>query len=565
MIIDKCHATKNPDSKISPTFKRLVKSFNWIDSFRALHPREVQFSRYYSSNRGEGASRIDRCYHYGDIKAIKASYHPLAFSDHHAHIVTIQLPDPFSRLICPRSPPSFRIKAEVVQDESFQKDLVKSMASWQAVRSFGLEVLPWWELLVKPGVKRLAQSRAREMNKEKKEELNLLRLRQGYLGRKLSLGENWRLGELKAVHANIESWYERESNKIKFQSQVQEHQKDEKTRIYHHELHRKRIKRTSILRLETGDEILEGHQDCANYLEQTVTDLLQEPATLDSKSQDLLLAEIEPVFNDKDNELLMKTPTKEEVFETLAASNLHSAPGTDGLTSYFYKNCFDIIGGPLTEVVQAVFAGGKPTISQRTSKMVFGSKPKKANSKKPGDKRRISLLNCDFKTISGIESNRLKKTATRTLSPLQLVAGDDRRIHHGINLARDAIQAASTLTRQECGIADTDYHAAFDFLVMSWVFLVLERKGLSLQVIERLKNLYRDNYSVIVVNNINGKCIKNNRLSLRKGDIPSMFFLPLELILSYLIWKRDSKELEFAVYQYQVQMKQAPVLPPYPA
>ena len=70
--------------------------------------------------------------------------------------------------------------------------------------------------------------------------------------------------------------------------------------------------------------------------------------------------------------------------------------------------------------------------------MIFGPKPKKASSHKPKDKRRISLLNTDFKTMSGLKSRRFKKTATRTLSPYQLVAGDDRRIHHGINFARDA-------------------------------------------------------------------------------------------------------------------------------
>ena len=156
--------------------------------------------------------------------------------------------------------------------------------------------------------------------------------------------------------------------------------------------------------------------------------------------------------------------------------------------------------------------------------MVFGSKPKKASSLKPGDKRRISLLNCDFKTISGIYSSRLKKTATRTLSPYQLVAGDDRRIHHGINLARDAIQAASKLTRTVCGIADTDYRAAFDYLVMSWVFMVLRKKGVRESVISKLKNLYEDNISIVVVNNIEGKWVPNKRLSLRQGDIPSMFF-----------------------------------------
>ena len=49
MIIDKCDATKNPETKMSPTFKRLVRSFNWVDSFRVLHPSDIQFSRYYKS------------------------------------------------------------------------------------------------------------------------------------------------------------------------------------------------------------------------------------------------------------------------------------------------------------------------------------------------------------------------------------------------------------------------------------------------------------------------------------------------------------------------------------
>ena len=79
------------------------------------------------------------------------------------------------------------------------------------------------------------------------------------------------------------------------------------------------------------------------------------------------------------------------------------------------------------------------------------------------------------------------------IATYQLVAGDDRRIHHGINLARDAIQAAGKSSKIGCGIADTDYQAAFDFLVMTWVFLVLRKKGLAESVINRLQNLYQDN------------------------------------------------------------------------
>ena len=37
-------------------------------------------------------------------------------------------------------------------------------------------------------------------------------------------------------------------------------------------------------------------------------------------------------------------------------------------------------------------------------------------------------------------------------------------------------------------------------------------------IIERYKNLYSDNMSIIVVNNIQGVYKKNTRLSIREGD-----------------------------------------------
>ena len=174
------------------------------DSFRSIHPSAVQFSRYYGNTRGEGASRIDRCYHYGDITIRSATYLPLAFSDHHAHVVEVVLPNPFARLVCPKGSYSFRIKAEVVNDGEFQERLKEAMEGWQRVRSFGLDVLVWWENIVKPGVKKLAQHRSRELTRAMREELNLLRLRQCYLNRKLILGESWRLIELKSIHIQIE-------------------------------------------------------------------------------------------------------------------------------------------------------------------------------------------------------------------------------------------------------------------------------------------------------------------------------------------------------------------------
>ena len=90
------------------------------------------------------------------------------------------------------------------------------------------------------------------------------------------------------------------------------------------------------------------------------------------------------------------------------------------------------------------------------------------NSSDPKHKRRISLLNSDFKIITGIDNSRFRKGANHTLNPNQLSAGDDRRIHHGICNARDTIHVANSKS-QGAGILDNDYMAAFDLMVLTWV------------------------------------------------------------------------------------------------
>ena len=157
----------------------------------------------------------------------------------------------------------------------------------------------------------------------------------------------------------------------------------------------------------------------------------------------------------------------------------------------------------LTDVIQEIHKGQSPTLSQRTSLMVFAAKPKKPHSLNPNDKRRISLLNADFKILTGIEANRLKKLATHTLSPCQLSSGDDRHIHHGINKARDAIAAVS-ISGQGCGILDNYYKAAFDYMVLLWVFKVLAAKGLEMSVINRLENIYKNSITIVVIVSLAG-------------------------------------------------------------
>ena len=74
------------------------------------------------------------------------------------------------------------------------------------------------------------------------------------------------------------------------------------------------------------------------------------------------------------------------------------------------------------------------------------------------------------------------------------------------------------------------------FMVLTWAIKVLEKKGMDKEACSRLLNLYLDNYAVVVVNNIKGRSIKNQRLSIKQGDKVSMeiFTFGIDPVLAYL-------------------------------
>ena len=538
-IIDKCDATNNPEAKYSPCLMRLVKAFKWTDSFRLIHQNKRSFSRYYESKGTVGASRLDRQYQWGDLSILSADYSSIAFSDHLAHIVQIKVPVSLARLLGPKSRPIFKIKEDVAYDKLFQDTVRISMGEWEHVRKQGLPIFQWWEWIVKPGIRKIAMNRSKQINTERRSQLNLLLLRQSYLVRKLQLShqDQWTkwLPEISVIHCQINDWYKEASNKIKNQARVQEFQESESTRIYHHEIHQKQLKKSSILKLQTENELLVGHDLCAGHLENLVEDLLSSPPNLNISAQQILLNELHGDVTEDENFMLNKLPTKEEVLSVIKSSNIHAAPGNDGITMLVYKTCWDFLGDALTDLAVAMHNAEPLPISMRTSMMVFGSKPKKAQSILPKDKRRISLLNCDFKLLEGIQAKRFRKLGNRLLSPVQYVAGKDRKIHHGIARARDAICAAMK-AKLGCGLADLDFVAAFDWLVLSWVWKVLIKLGVQPLCIRRLQNLYADSLSIVVVNNKLGKTITDKRGSLRQGGLASMewFAFGIDPLLRYL-------------------------------
>ena len=154
--------------------------------------------------------------------------------------------------------------------------------------------------------------------------------------KKVKEGELNFLPDLQEVHFLINHWFEEEANRVLTLIDMEDITGSEMVRIHHHEIHKKRAVRSSILQLESKSGTVIGHDKCAELLTENAASFLEQEILLDAAAQNTLLDEISPVFTDEDNLTLIKTPDNAEVLEVLKKSNLHAAPGTDGITNYFY-------------------------------------------------------------------------------------------------------------------------------------------------------------------------------------------------------------------------------------
>ena len=514
-------ATHSAEEKLSPGLKRLAKIHGWRDCFRRLHPTRKSFSFVYKRNTGEGnlregGARLDRSYSWGELHCEEAEYWPIPFSDHMGHKVKIIIND-CHRAVEPRFRPYFKTRPEIARDEEFKTSVGELMEEWRSAKDM-MPLTEWWEV-IKREVRKVAKAITTKRKKERQQRLTFLMLLQSHLAEKISSGQFQKLQQFRAVQLDIMEWFEKRAEEVALLANIQDVEESEKTRIYHHEKLYNARKKSSILKLvNSAGELAEGHEQCAKLLNEEAKDLLGAAPALDPEAQEELLENLTEVFTKDDNEMLEKDITDEEVKESLLRANRSSAPGSDGLSYSVYIQCWDSLGPPLCEVLRHAVREGKMCESMKHTYLIYSPKVGKESSTRVRDLRKLSLLQTDFKVLSGVLANRLKKTETHTLSKHQYSTGG-KRASHSACLARNAIENIKPNSKG-CAIIETDFVSAFDRMSVSWIWKVLLKKGCSERFTSVLRNLYEDTDSYVscIINNEQQPRMVNRRKNIRQGD-----------------------------------------------
>ena len=81
-------------------------------------------------------------------------------------------------------------------------------------------------------------------------------------------------------------------------------EENETMNLYHHDIHKKKLTRSAIISLESPQGPLNGHKKCADFITQSVSDLLENKFHFNESSKKILLNELDTVFTDEDNNLI---------------------------------------------------------------------------------------------------------------------------------------------------------------------------------------------------------------------------------------------------------------------
>jgi hypothetical protein len=141
--------------------------------------------------------------------------------------------------------------------------------------------------------------------------------------------------------------------------------------------------------------------------------------------------------------------------------------------------------------------------------------PKKGDLQEIKNWGPVSLLCVDYKLLSKVLSNRLKKVMDQLIHRSQTYCVPGRSIVDNVSLIRDILVVSGSLGL-DTGLVSLDQEKAFDRVEHRYLWKVLQRYGLSPGLIAKMKVLYEDIESVLKINGGLCKPFKTER-GIRQG------------------------------------------------
>ena len=342
-----------------------------------------------------------------------------------------------------------------------------------------------------------------QLAKRKKEQEHKLLYKLENLEHKLSADEY--LQEYNTVKKEWEKVQSEKTEGIIFRAKLQWVEQGEKITKYFLNLEKQNYNLKYIKKLITNEttalikpnEILEEERRFYRNLYST---RLPDNQELDQGSPNLLNGQNDniPKLNDIEKQLCDASLKIEEIAKALKQLKNDKSPGSDGLTTNFYKFFWTDISLFLFDSFKYSFKHNLLSDDQRRGILNLIPKPNK-DLRYLKNWRPVSILNTDYKILTKALSNRLQPLLSKLISSDQVGYIKDRQIADNIRIIDD-IMSYTHLKHLPGYILLVDFEKAFDSVEWSFLYKTLKAFNFGTCFIQWIKILHTNIQS----------CVSNN-------------------------------------------------------
>ena len=262
-------------------------------------------------------------------------------------------------------------------------------------------------------------------------------------------------------------------------------------------------KNIKLLKKEDGT-ILENNQDIMTeeqlFYKELYSSKVEQHIARKEEITDYLADMTHLTLNEEEQQELGEDITEEEIWEAINQSQDNKSPGNDGFTIEFYKFFWPEIKDLLLNSYLYSYEHGSLSIAQKQAVISLIPKSGKdlTNIK---NWRPISLLNTDYKILTKILANRIKKYLPKLINTDQTGFVPGRYIGTNIHKIVNISEYCQKYNIEATQI-NIDFEKAFDTIEWDYILESLDLFKFPKQIIKWVKILYTD-ISTSILNNGN--------------------------------------------------------------
>ena len=496
------------------------------DIWRRRNPDKREYSW---SGRGK-KSRIDFCLTSISLNSqIKDIFYSVApYTDHDAINVIIDLNE------AKRGPGVWKMNTQHLLNPKYKERLTDLWEKWIGKKNEYIDIKRWWDL-GKRHIKSFSISFAKEMSMQSNAQIRDLE-------EKIDLRKKAN-ADYDRLQKQYEDIFSLKANGARIRSRLKDFEDGEKSTKYFYGLEKKNAKE------KTWTEIFDKHGNTVTGLRNIQSRQLEfyeelyrtQGLTNDSKDYDFFFDNLDQSKKlSEDSKVLLDSDINtSEICKALKKMPNNKSPGPDGICVEFYKIYWNLVGSDLIEVLKKGLDDQELAYSQYLASIILlykkGPRPDIRNW------RPISLLNCDYKLLSKVLAERLKKVLSEIISPEQRGCVPGRYIGENIRLVEDMIYEIEQ-GNIPAVLLQLDQEKAFDRIEWDWLFKVLAHFNFGETFIGHLKTLYKNAKSCIITNGYQSRYFEVSR-GIRQGDSLSalLFIIQFEPLLAKIRAEKDIK------------------------